>query len=184
MKADKGLKVNGFLFQTESEAELAEKEIEGIQYLKSRIDLKRPDVVLKLYCKVLEQEFFKTVVGISFLKEMQEYLEEQPSIVKEEIPPIPIYLNDRMQEKAVVNKQSLNEKEATKTNEVNYKVKFRYSIIMNVLLALLIVFMFIIINTSGNINILNYENRLVDKYENWEQELKQREEAIQEREKK
>ncbi len=37
--------------------------------------------------------------------------------------------------------------------------------------------------TSGNINIINYENALIEKYEIWETQLKEREEKLKEREK-
>ena len=36
--------------------------------------------------------------------------------------------------------------------------------------------------TSGNINIVNYENALVEKYENWESKLEEKEEQLKERE--
>ena len=36
--------------------------------------------------------------------------------------------------------------------------------------------------SSGNINIVNYENALIEKYENWEEQLDEREEKLKERE--
>ncbi len=37
--------------------------------------------------------------------------------------------------------------------------------------------------TSDNINIINYENALIEKYENWETQLNEREDRLLEREK-
>ena len=42
--------------------------------------------------------------------------------------------------------------------------------------------MFAVTATSGNINIVNYENALIEKYENWETQLLEREERLKERE--
>lgn len=51
-----------------------------------------------------------------------------------------------------------------------------------VAMVIIIVAMFAISLTSGSTTILNYENKLIDKYEEWEQELQQREAAVRERE--
>ncbi|RDU24796.1 hypothetical protein [Anaerosacchariphilus polymeriproducens] len=174
--------INGFIFKTEREARLAKKEVEGIHYVKSKVDLNNPDTVLELYRKVIEQELFQTPVGISFLKEMQEYLEAEPYIRTSEIPPIPIrqevIIEETLSEKIGKKKLKLN-----KIYEINYKKRYFYSVTLNVILVFALVAMFFIINTSGNVNIINYENRLVDKYEEWVQELEQREKAIELREK-
>ena len=42
--------------------------------------------------------------------------------------------------------------------------------------------MFFITASSNNLNILNYENELINRYEDWETQLLQREEAIEKRE--
>ena len=41
-----------------------------------------------------------------------------------------------------------------------------------------IVAMFIISSTSNNVNILNYENEIIDKYSEWEQELSDKEQEL------
>lgn len=51
-----------------------------------------------------------------------------------------------------------------------------------VVLVIIVVAMFAISLTSGSTTILNYENKIIDKYEEWELELQQREEAVKERE--
>jgi len=38
--------------------------------------------------------------------------------------------------------------------------------------------------TGNNINIINYENKLVDKYASWEKQLTEREQRVQEAEKR
>lgn len=180
-KQDSEYRIHGFLFETEREADIAKKEIEGIQYVKSKVDLKDPDMVLQLYCKVIDQGLFQTPVGISFLKEMQEYLEAEPFIRTKDIPPIPIKQEVVIEETVIERKRS-RKNSVNKIYEINYKERFVYSAVINVLLLVAVICMFWIVSTSGNVNILNYENRLIDKYEKWEQELEQREQLIQEKE--
>ena len=50
------------------------------------------------------------------------------------------------------------------------------------ILFFIVVGMFAVTATSGNINIVNYENALIEKYENWEEQLDEREEKLKERE--
>ena len=49
-------------------------------------------------------------------------------------------------------------------------------------LLLIVIGMFAVTATSGNINIVNYENALIEKYEHWETQLNEREEKLRERE--
>ena len=53
---------------------------------------------------------------------------------------------------------------------------------IGVILFFIVVGMFAVTATSGNINIVNYENALIEKYENWEEQLDEREEKLKERE--
>ncbi len=59
----------------------------------------------------------------------------------------------------------------------------KMSLFFNVLLAIGIAVMIYIASTSSNVNILNYETALQDKYSSWSEELKQKEAELKEREK-
>ena len=59
---------------------------------------------------------------------------------------------------------------------------FHTSIAINVFLMLVVIGMVVITMMDSNPNILNYENKIVDKYAQWEQELEEREQNIRERE--
>ena len=57
------------------------------------------------------------------------------------------------------------------------------SLTVCVILILMIAGMFAVTLTSrNNVNILNYENAIIEKYENWESELEEREKQLRERE--
>ena len=46
-----------------------------------------------------------------------------------------------------------------------------------------IILLFVLTATSGNVTILNYENKLLDKYSSWQMQLEQKEKELKEREK-
>lgn len=63
-----------------------------------------------------------------------------------------------------------------------WKTRCRRMQAVIVVLVVIVAAMFAISLTSGSTTILNYENKIINKYEAWEQELQQREDAVKERE--
>ena len=83
-------RVDGFEFETKEMAELAQKESDGIKYIKEQTRMDAPDVVLKLYRKLIDKQIFDTPVGYTFLYDLYEYLHTIPYIKNEDIPCIPV----------------------------------------------------------------------------------------------
>lgn len=54
--------------------------------------------------------------------------------------------------------------------------------VTSLILLISVVSMMLLAATSDSVNILNYENKLIDKYSSWEQELEEREQAVKEQE--
>ena len=54
--------------------------------------------------------------------------------------------------------------------------------VTSLILLISVVSMMLLAATSDNVNILNDENKLIDKYSSWEQELEEREQAVKEQE--
>lgn len=77
--------VEGFLFANEAEAAQARKEAEGVKYVKEKAQMDDPEMVLRIYNKMIQQRLFDTAVGYSYLKDLQEYLQSIPFIRKEGI---------------------------------------------------------------------------------------------------
>lgn len=161
--------VNGFLFRDEAMAEQARREVEGIRYIRERNNLDNPQMVLKVYKKMIEQQIFETPVGIVYLKELQTYLKGRPDIPKEEILPVLIEEKERKEDGEEAPKSG-TEKEKTG--------RLSISLVANIILALAVIAMFAITLTSKHPTILNYEEQLLNKYSGWEQELKERERQI------
>ena len=187
----------GFVFRTKKEAELAQREIEGTKYLRQKLDMENPNAVFSIYQNLIEQDLFETPVGYCFLKELRDYLLMIPAISNEEVLAIPIRYpqteeeekkQKKEQKKEEQRKERKREKEKAKDRKEqkkegkNYKGRCRFFMLTSLILLISVVSMMLLAATSDNVNILNYENKLIDKYSSWEQELEEREQAVKEQE--
>lgn len=166
--------VDGYLFESDAQARQAKKEIEGIRYIRAQTRIDDPDVVLKLYNRLIRENVFETVIGFEFLRELQNYLKSIPYIKSESILPIPI-----------LKEQTRKEKKKNKHMKPNsvYRSRLRImTIICGILLAIVIGMFAITFISGSSINIFNYEQQIIDKYEAWEQELDLREQELSQRE--
>ena len=178
-------KVGNYEFETQTQAQVAQKEVEGIRYIRSQTNMDDPDVVLQLYNSLILKEVFVTPVGFDFLRQLQEYLNTIPYIKNEDIFPIPVYRpelaeeDDPEQERAVKARAEKRRKKKEKEFRAQQKRKHRdyhgayvVSTFFAVVFALVIAGMFAITYLSDdNVTILNYENAIIDKYEDWQKSL-------------
>ena len=187
----------GFVFRTKKEAELAQREIEGTKYLRQKLDMENPNAVFSIYQNLIEQDLFETPVGYCFLKELRDYLLMIPAISNEEVLAIPIRYpqteeeekkQKKEQKKEEQRKERQKEKEKAKNKKEqkkegkNDKGRCQFFMVTSLILLISVVSMMLLAATSDNVNILNYENKLIDKYSSWEQELEEREQAVKEQE--
>ena len=186
--------IAGFLFENEAEAEQAAKEAEGVKYIKSKTDMDNPEMVLQIYNKIVQQKLFETAVGFAYLKDLQDYLISIPYVAKDAVLPIPVShkaleKNIRKKLKLTAKTKDTSPKAAPQRagkplgkQETAYRAKFHFTLILALIMAVSMAGMFFITASSNNLNILNYENELINRYEDWETELEEREAAIEERE--
>lgn len=180
------INVDGFLFEDEETAQVARREAEGIRYIKQRTALDNPEVVLKLYNKLLEQELFVTPVGVRFLTELQSILLDSVSVAGDEILPIPVKSPEGTQKteaaspvEKVVQKPVEAEKKADKKVGGDYRKKFLVASFVAIVFGASVIGMFVINAISGNnINIINYREQILNEYSSWEAELKEEEERL------
>lgn len=181
--------VEGFAFYSEAEAEQAKKECEGIKYIKEKADMSKPDVMLQIYNRMIKEKMFVTSVGYAFLYDLQEYLRINPYIKDEDILPIEI-IHPSIQESLREEKQKhhaqlreVKQKSVKKSmTDSELMKKYKFSLVMNLILIISVVCMFLISATSGHATILNYEKTIINRYSAWEQELTEREAALREAE--
>ena len=176
------MEAGGFSFYTDSDARLAEAEQRKIEYLEARIDYTRPESILHVYDKAIDEQLFKTPVGLMYLKKLQDFLLNQPGIDPGRVKAIPLYdvFEDARKQRRQENEAAAIERVAKRKEAAT--VRFQISVILNVLLILAICAMFFIMLNSDQPNILNYERAITDRYSHWDQELTAREQAIREKE--
>lgn len=177
--------VDGFVFASREDARQAKKEADGIAYIREHTRLNNPEVVRKLYDKLLDEGLFQTEVGMGFLRELQQELCRDPHIEEKEIRPIPVpERNDteaereRLKVRERVIRRRMEEEKKLAGNQ-NLRGRFRISLFFNIVCAAVIAGMFLITFVSGkSTTILNYKNKIIDEYEAWDQQLKSREDEL------
>lgn len=168
--------VEGFVFPSYKEAQIAQKEQVNIVAIRKKLQGADSKMTYELYCKLIEREMFKTMVGYSFLYEMRYDLMERYGYREQELPNI--QLPKRMEYDKVTQ---LNQgKLETKVQHLML-VKNRMTITI-VALIVIIVGMFIIAAVNPNVGYVNTENKILNKYSVWEQELERREQAVKDKE--
>lgn len=174
--------VKGFAFENEAEGKQARKEAAGAKYIAEKVDMDSPERVLQVYNKMIQEQLFETVVGFSYMKELQEYLRTIPFIDKEAIRPIPV--RHPTLEASILGDEDTGKRGAEESGvrHADYMVRYKIMRMLCIVLAICVAAMFAITATTNSPTILNYERQIVDRYEAWEQELTEREAALMEAE--
>ncbi|MDD2971870.1 MAG: hypothetical protein PHE02_07050 [Lachnospiraceae bacterium] len=172
--------VDGFQFSNERDAQAAKSEQDKVKLLESRLDYAYPDQVRMIYDKAIQNRIFKTPIGYTYLHTLQKYLQDQ--LPGEEIRSVPLFMNyvNSMRSATSPARQRVEPKKA-EPEPAEKRLKAAH--ILNIFLAGIIIVMFIITMNGETPNILNYENVLVNRYAEWDEELTQREKVIREKEK-
>ena len=175
--------VGGYEFATKEEAQLAKDELNAIKYLSQKTNSKDPKQVYSLYNKIIERKLFSTHVGMNYLKNLQTFLYKSDEIPNDKIQPIPI--NSETQGEINIRRERSEFKSELRDMAVQvakYKNNFTRVMIINVVLIIIIIAMFVILNTSSNPNIINYEVNIQNKYSQWQEQLQSQEESLNARE--
>lgn len=169
--------VNGFVFGSIQDVELAKQELNTAKYIENKTSDKNVATTLAIYKASLEKKLFRTPVGYAYLHDMQKKMIEM-GIKPEDIDPIPLYQvfsSGRTDEKVPRVIQVKKRKEP-------YERKNTILTLLNIILIILIIIMFAISFSGSNPNVLNYRRTIENEYSSWKQELDEREMAIKEKE--
>lgn len=174
MEKTEKYEVEGFLFETKEEAELARKEADAIRYLKKMNNMKNPKVMYQVYEKMISQKLFVTPIGREYLKNLQRQLLGRYE--KKDIPSIPVINADCDKDVSYINSR----KKMLQFDDVGnyYTKKIRLLKVIILMLVDALGFMIFLAATTKSAHILNYEKSLVNRYEQWEQELDEREQKL------
>lgn len=180
---EKQYTVGGYTFTDKKAADAAKEEFQAINKMSSKINTKDARQVYALYNSIIDKKLFSTMVGLNYLKELQQFLYICKEIPNNRIRPIPI--NNDVQsvlegKREIIENQS--EIRILKRERNMYKSRFTTSVIINLALVVVIIAMIIITLTSKNPNIINYETNLQDKYSAWQEQLQSQEASLKARE--
>lgn len=178
--ADEGREVDGFIFATLSDANIAREEIKKIKYIAEKLDYQNPESVLTIYNKMIANRVLVTPIGHAFLRELQMFLYTNTDISDEDVKDIPLYTVYGTKPGELSKLDSLYVKPKEKKT---YRKEYITAVWISITLGFLVIAMFIITLKADNPNILNYKNALLDQYSTWEQELTERENVIRKKEK-
>lgn len=173
------IEIDGYSFDRDMGIE-AKREQKAVEVMTKRLDMNKPDTVLRAYKQITSQKLFHTQVGYDFLKGMQNYLITNPEIDNSEIYPIDIDSPEESLMAMNLAREKRGEKAKTgkKGSKANDSSRTKIFMATTIILGITVVAMFIITLTAKVPTVLNYERVLIDRYSNWEQELNEREEIL------
>lgn len=171
--------VNGFLFGSAADVELGEAEFSTVKYIDKKIENRNADTILSVFQGAVERKMFRTPVGYSYLHDLQRRMISL-GMDKNKIPPVPMYQVFNNQIEDDKPRRTVTVPKKKKRDEV--RAMNRTLVIVNIVLVVIILALFAISMNGTNPNIINYRNVIQDEYATWEQELKEREQIVREKE--
>lgn len=193
--------LDGYAFPTATEYERAKKEKETITYLTANTDMSNMKEVYKVYKLAVEKKSFQTVFGLEYMQGLRGRLVGSGIVSEDVIEPVPVSRSfalvrgagekgkDSEKEKM---SSAAAEREVKKYQEAYQKAKAG-SMIKNFLIVVLVLVVgaMLYITSKNQYSILtyftNYEEKIreevIDEYEEWENQLREREKELEERQK-
>ena len=172
--SESDLVVGGYRFGTIADAETARMEEKKIAAVEKHLDYRKPQSVLLVYNKAIENKVFLTPVGMAYLQKIQTQL-IKCGVPQEKIKPIPLYATFSNKTE---NNSSIRRSIESRTPKAEFKGRFMTSLCINVLLVLALMAMIILSLHTDVPNIVNYRTAILNEYSEWEQQLQEREQAV------
>lgn len=182
--------VDHFCFENRDVYERAVKEEKVIKSMREKYHLSNGKTAWKIYQKAVEEKVFTTVVGYSFLNELWDTIRKSSAAAVNKLPDIPVKAEgtaDAGPVEAGGIKRARGDK-YQRLYEGQCLLNKRLKIIVLALVILIVAF--VVIDLKSEYSVFTYftdykakmEEELYDKYEAWENELKAREDALEQKE--
>lgn len=168
--------VAGYEFETEGDANEASREEQNILHLKSKVDFTNTESMKALYQRLVDKQVFKTPVGLQFLAEFRDYLVGEAHVPEEEVPSV------KVEHKRGMTRLQKEQLEYLQVENEQLKNRRKYYFITIGILAAIIVVMLAIAALNPNVGYINTENKILNRYAEWEERLTERERKLNERE--
>ena len=169
--------VGDYLFKNSDDASLAEKEAEKVMRLEEKMGDADTELLYRLYNKSIEKHAFKTPIGYDFMRKLKSILEADENTPGEVLP---IVLEQSFSGVEKVEPDVREKTNDTTNTKIGQNPLFLWSLVTNIVLIILVILMFWIVSTGDSPNVINYENAVINKYAEWEQELSERERLLKE----
>lgn len=173
--------VEGYQFVSENDAQKATMDASKIRLLESRVKASRPVDIKAVYEKSIENKIFKTPIGWIYLSGLRKKLLDS-GFKDEDIIPVPMEVS--FTRHSAIENLTVRQRIKPADKEKNIEFRKVFPIVLNIVLAILVILMFVIAATSESDNIINYRRNVTNRYASWEQDLKEREKAVRQAEKK
>ena len=183
MADKKELVVNGYMFESEEEYKKALEEKYVIEQLAKKLNLNDGKMVVGLYNSILEEKKFSTVIGMDYMKILRNVIIKRKYDTQGKNLTIPVTQFKLGRTDGFRLSESKREVKELQEELERQKEKKKNLLILNIFLFIVIGVMFYIASSSDNINILNYETEIRDKYSQWEAELEAKEDILKQWEK-
>lgn len=180
MENIENLTVDGYIFATPEDAEIAKNEIRKIDYIEKHADMTNVDIVRSVYEKALSERYFQTPIGFEYLRDLQKIM-ENAGIPTDNVKPIPLYTTFK---RIDLTHSESAKKRVTKAQkqEMSLKMKYRNAVLTAVIFGFLCLAMLLITLNGSTPNALNYKQAITNQYSDWEQELTERESIVRAKE--
>lgn len=166
-----------YFFKGKSDFLRATKEQETIEKLRENIAGSNKEETLQLYNKMISKNYFSTPIGYAFLKEIRDGLVSFYG--EENVPKIPVPRAKVAKNKNMISKEEYDSLKEDYEKQKSVKTKL---IIVIIALVVLVFGMILIALTNNNVGYFRTEEKVLDKYSAWEEDLKEREQIIRDKE--
>lgn len=136
--------LNGYVFETLEDYNKAKSELSAVMYIKSQVKNKSIEQRYDLYCSIIKQNSFTTVIGFKYLTEFRNSLSASEQLSGSYIPPIPI--------------------KHTMTGEKKKKRILPFLVTIAATAIITTICVVLLLNNSKNLNVVNYKRVLNAEY--------------------
>lgn len=170
MEKEKTYTYQGFTFRSEAELAEAKKEAEVVAYIRGQADLSNVKTVVKLYNRLIEKGTLTTELGITFLKELRSRAIDSGVVAESSLEPLPV----------IEKKKTVMPKAMSKDRKLMelYRERSRNLAIVVAILCVVIVILFAIRLFGTASPFTDYEQKVLNEYAGWKEELSEKEEAL------
>lgn len=170
MEKKKTYNYQGFTFYSEEELSEAKKEAEVVAYIRSQADLANVRTVVKLYNRLIEKGTLGTELGNAFLKELRSRALDSGVVAESSLAALPeIKKQEEQKPKTVSKERRLMELYRERSKNLTFAV---------IVLCIVIVILFAVRLFGTASPFTDYEQKVLDEYAGWKEELTAKEETL------